>query len=85
MASRSQQSKREGNPHPLAIVAADLEVSQIDAFKSLGTGTLRGASPPKTIVDDDKWHTIFITIWNQILTPRLIGSRSMETFLEQRS
>ena len=29
----------------------------------MGTGTLRGASPPKTIVDDDERHTIFITIW----------------------
>ena len=45
------------------VCAQAIDFSQIDAFESLGTGTLRGASPPKTIVDDDKWHTIFITIW----------------------
>jgi hypothetical protein len=28
----------------------------------MGTGTVRGASPPKTIIDDDERHTIFITV-----------------------
>ncbi len=29
----------------------------------MGTGELRGGSPPKTIVDDGDRHTIFLTIW----------------------
>lgn len=40
-----------------------IDFSQIDAFESMGTGTLRGASPPKTIIDDGELHTVFITIW----------------------
>jgi hypothetical protein len=45
------------------VCAQATDFSQIDAFESMGTGTLRGASPPKTIVDDSERHTIFITIW----------------------
>ena len=44
---------------------ADAQVfdfGQIDAFESMGTGTQRGGSPPKTIVDDGDWHTVFFTI-----------------------
>ena len=48
---------------PGNVCAQAIDFSQIDAFKSMGTGTLRGASPPKTIVDDDERHTIFMTIW----------------------
>jgi hypothetical protein len=40
-----------------------IDFSQIDAFESMGTGTLHGASQPKTIVDDGERHTVFITIW----------------------
>ena len=40
-----------------------IDFSQIDAFESMGTGTLHGASPPKTIIDDGEQHTVFITIW----------------------
>ena len=29
----------------------------------MGTGTLHGASQPKTITNDDEKHTVFITIW----------------------
>ncbi len=39
-----------------------MDFSHIDAFESMGTGTVHGGSPPKTIVDDDQRHTIFITI-----------------------
>ena len=39
-----------------------IDFSKIDTFESMGTGTQRGASPPKTIIDDAEWHTIFITI-----------------------
>ena len=38
------------------------DFGQIDAFKSMGTGTQRGASPPKTIIDDGERHTVFFTI-----------------------
>ena len=48
---------------PGNVCAQVIDFSQIDAFESMGTGTLRGASPPKTIVDDDERHTIFMTIW----------------------
>ena len=48
---------------PGNVCAQVIDFSQIDAFKSMGRGTLRGASPPKTIVDDDERHTIFMTIW----------------------
>jgi hypothetical protein len=48
---------------PENVCAQAIDFSQIDAFESMGTGTLRGASPPKTIVDDDERHTIFMTIW----------------------
>jgi hypothetical protein len=48
---------------PGNVCAQVIDFSQIDAFESMGTGTLRGASPPKTIVDDDERHTIFFTIW----------------------
>ena len=48
---------------PGNVYAQVIHFSQIDAFESMGTGTLRGASPPKTIVDDDERHTIFVTIW----------------------
>ena len=38
------------------------DFGQIDSFKSMGTGTQRGGSAPKTIVDDSDWHTVFFTI-----------------------
>ncbi len=39
-----------------------VDFGSIDAFESMGTGTQRGGSPPKTIVDDGERHTVFITI-----------------------
>ena len=38
------------------------DFGQIDAFESMGQGTQRGKSPPKTIVDDGDRHTVFFTI-----------------------
>lgn len=38
------------------------DFGQIDAFKSLGSGTQAGGSPPKTIVDDGERHTVLFTI-----------------------
>ena len=43
--------------------AQAIDFSQIDEFESMGTGTLHGASPPKTIIDDGERHTVFVTIW----------------------
>jgi hypothetical protein len=45
-----------------SVSAQVMDFSQIDAFESIGTGTLHGASPPKTIIDDDERHAIFITV-----------------------
>jgi len=45
-----------------SVRAQVMDFSQVDAFESMGTGTVRGASPPKTIIDDDERHTIFITV-----------------------
>jgi hypothetical protein len=45
------------------VCAQAIDFSQIDAFESMGTGTLHGASPPKTVVDDDERHTVVLTIW----------------------
>ena len=45
------------------VCAQVIDFSQIDAFESMGTGTLHGASQPKTIISDDEKHTVFITIW----------------------
>lgn len=38
------------------------DFGQIDAFETMGTGTQRGGSPPKTIVDDSESHAVFFTI-----------------------
>jgi hypothetical protein len=38
------------------------DFGQIDTFESMGTGTQRGGSPPKALVDDDDSHMIFLTI-----------------------
>ncbi|MGC2333567.1 MAG: hypothetical protein WA581_19105 [Candidatus Acidiferrales bacterium] len=43
--------------------AQAIDFSQIDAFESMGTGTLHGGSPAKTIVDDNEQHTVVLTIW----------------------
>jgi hypothetical protein len=48
--------------HPSSAKAQVLDFGQIDAFESMGTGTQRGGSTPKTIVDDSERHTVFITI-----------------------
>ena len=45
------------------VCAQAIDFSQIDKFESMGTATLHGASPPKTIVDDGEWHSVFVTIW----------------------
>ena len=47
---------------PGSVCAQVMDFSKIDAFESMGTGTVHGASPPKTIIDDDERHTIFITV-----------------------
>jgi hypothetical protein len=45
------------------VCAQAIDFTQIDAFESMGTGTLHGGSPAKTIVDDNEQHTVIITIW----------------------
>jgi hypothetical protein len=55
----------------LALIHAGLEsgahaqvfdFGQIEEFESLGSGTQKGGSPPKTIVDDGGRHTVLFTI-----------------------
>ena len=48
--------------HPEYAKAQVFDFSQIDAFKSMGTGTQNGGSPPKTIVDDGDQHTVIFSI-----------------------
>ena len=38
------------------------DFGQIEEFESLGSGTQKGGSPPKTIVDDGGRHTVLFTI-----------------------
>jgi len=38
------------------------DFGQIDAFEGLGSGTQRGGSAPKTLVDDDQRHVVVFTI-----------------------
>jgi len=45
-----------------SVCAQVMDFSQIDAFESMGTGTVHGGSSPKTIIDDGERHTIFITV-----------------------
>jgi hypothetical protein len=49
-------------PSPREADAQVIDFGQIDSFETLGTGTQRGGSPPKTIVDDGEWHTVLFTI-----------------------
>ena len=48
--------------HSESASAQVFDFGQIDAFESMGTGTQRGGSPPKAIVDDAERHTVYITI-----------------------
>jgi len=50
-------------PFPAGKAAAQVfDFGHIEAFESMGTGTQRGGSPPKTLIDDGERHTVFITI-----------------------
>jgi hypothetical protein len=69
-----------------------IDFGQIDSFENLGTGTQRGGSPPKTIVDDGEWHTVVFTIldsnaeakiyWRSLEGPQtmIIHGRSVKAF-----
>src|SRR5438128_1156837 len=49
---------------PNGISAQEIDFSRIGAFESMGSSTVRTGSPPKTLVDDDEQHAVFLTIWN---------------------
>jgi len=49
---------------PAGTFAQEIDFSRIGAFESMGAGTVRTGSPPKTLVEDDEQHAIFLTIWN---------------------
>jgi hypothetical protein len=62
--SRQKLHDLEGMPFLSENVCAQaIDFGRIDKFESMGTATLRGAAPPKTIIDDGERHTVFITIW----------------------
>lgn len=43
--------------------AQEIDFSRFGAFESMGNGTARAGSAPKTIVDDGEQHVVFLTIW----------------------
>jgi hypothetical protein len=49
---------------PGEVSAQEINFDQIDRFESLGTGTLRVGSAPKTIIDDGERHVVILTIWD---------------------
>jgi hypothetical protein len=49
---------------PAGIAAQEIDFGRIGAFESMGSGTVRTGSPPKTLIDDDEQHAVFLTIWN---------------------
>jgi hypothetical protein len=49
---------------PACAPAQEIDFSRIGSFESMGSGTVRTGSPPKTLIDDDEQHAIFLTIWN---------------------
>jgi hypothetical protein len=46
---------------PAAVRAQEIDFSRIGGFESMGTGTVRSGSPPKTIINDDERHAVFLT------------------------
>ena len=48
--------------YPQNASAQVFDFGQIDAFEALGSGTQRGGSAPKTLVDDDQRHVVVFTI-----------------------
>jgi hypothetical protein len=48
---------------PAALLAQEIDFSRVGGFESMGSGTVRTGSPPKTLVDDDEQHAIVLTIW----------------------
>jgi len=52
------------NALPNRLRAQELDFSRFGAFESMGNGTARAGSAPKTIVDDGEQHVVFLTIWD---------------------
>ena len=70
---------------PGNVYAQVIDFSQIDAFKSMGTGTLQVRHHRRLLSMTTNGTQFSLRSGNQILTPRFIGNRSTKTFLEQRS
>jgi hypothetical protein len=49
---------------PATLPAQEIDFSRIGGFESMGAGSVRTGSPPKTLVDDDEQHAVFLTTWN---------------------
>ena len=44
--------------------AQEIDFGRIRSFESVGSGEVRGAAPPKAIVDDGEPHAVVLTIWD---------------------
>jgi hypothetical protein len=66
------------------ISAQEIDFSRIGAFESMGAGTVRTGSPPKTLIDDDEQHAVFLTIWNSD-TDAKVYWRALDSDQEQTS
>jgi hypothetical protein len=69
---------------PNGISAQEIDFSRIGAFESMGAGTVRTGSPPKTLIDDDEQHAVFLTIWNSD-TDAKVYWRALDSDQEQTS
>ena len=72
---------------PGNVPAQEINFARIGAFESMGSGTVRGASPPKAIVDDHEQHAVFLTIWQSDTEAKVywkpLGGGAAETSLIQ--
>jgi hypothetical protein len=49
---------------PHQVRAQEIDFGRIRAFQSMGTGTVHGGRPPRTLVDDGQDHAVVLTIWD---------------------
>jgi hypothetical protein len=51
-------------PPPHQALAQEIDFGRLRSFESMGSGTVHGGAPPKTLVDDDEDHAVVLTIWD---------------------
>ena len=57
------------------------DFGQIEEFESLGSGTQKGGSPPKTIIDDGARHTVLFTILESNTEAKISKDGSQTTIM----